>query len=94
MTKLLTIEVNNKVVKLTSTQGNVIHYQEQSKIAFTLLVKCQYLEEPIDFEHFVYFPLTPVPHMLRTHIGFFAKIKKASMLHYLLEEYTDDDINT
>ena len=90
MTKLLTIEVNNIVIKLTSTQGNVIHYQEQSKIAFTLLVKSQYLEEPIDFENFVYFSLTPVPHMLRTHDGFFAKTKKASMLHYLLEEYTDD----
>ena len=54
MTKLLTIEVNNIVIKLTSTQGNVIHYQEQSKISFTLLVKSQYLEEPIDFENFVY----------------------------------------
>ena len=54
MSKLLTIEVNNKVVKLISTEGNVIHYQAQSKIAFTLFVKSQYLEEPIDFENFVY----------------------------------------
>ena len=81
MTKLLTIEVNNKVVKLTSIQGNAIHYQEESKIAFTLLVKSQYLEEPIDLEKWVYFPLTPVPHMIRTPDGFFAKTKKASMLH-------------
>ena len=90
MSKLLTIEVNNIVIKLTSTQGNIIHYQEQSKIAFTLLVKSQYLEEPIDLENFVYFSLTTVQHMLRTHDGFFAKTKKASMFHYLLEEYTDD----
>ena len=90
MSKLLTIEVNNKVVKLISTEGNVIHYQAQSKIAFTLFVKSQYLEEPIDFEHFVYFSLTLVQHKLRTHDGFFAKTKKASMLHYLLEEYMDD----
>ena len=76
MTKLLTIEVNNKVIKLTSIQGNAIHYQEESKIAFTLLVNSQYLEEPIDLEKWVYFPLTPVPHMLRTPDGFFAKTKK------------------
>ena len=80
MTKHLTIEVNNKVVKLTSTQGNVIHYQKQSEIAFTLLVKSQYLEKPIDLENFVYFPLTPVPHMLGTSDGFFAKTNKASVL--------------
>ena len=76
MTKLLTIEVNNIVIKLTSTQGNVIHYQEQSKIDFTLLVKSQYLEEPIDLENFVYFSFTTVQHMLRAHDGFFAKTKK------------------
>ena len=67
MTKHLTIEVNNEVVK--------------HRVAFILLVKSQYLEEPIDLEKCVYFPLTPVPHMLRTPDGFFAKTKKASMLH-------------
>ena len=72
MTKLLTIEVDNKVIKLTSIQGNAIHYQEESKIAFTLLVKSQYLEKPIDLEKIVYFQLTPVPHILRTPDGFFA----------------------
>ena len=69
MTKLLTIAVNNKVVKLTSTQGNVILYQEQSEIAFTLLVKSQYLEEPIDLEKKI--TLTPDLHMLGTLDGFF-----------------------
>merc|ERR1712055_1007301 len=75
MTKLLSIEVNN-VIKLTSIHGNAIHYQEESKIAFTLLVNSQYLEEPIDLGKWEYFPLTPVPHMLRTPDGFFAKTKK------------------
>ena len=72
-TKLLTMEVNNKIVKLTSTQGKVIQYQEQSDIAFTLLVKSQKSEEPIDLEKLVSFPLTPVPHMLGTPDGFLAK---------------------
>ena len=67
MTKHLTIEFNDKVVK--------------HRVAFTLLVKSQYLEELIDLENLVYFPFTPVPHMLRTPDGFFAKTKKASMLH-------------
>ena len=67
MTKHLTIEINNKVVK--------------HRVAFTLLVKSQYLEEPMDLEKWVYFPLTPVPYMLRRPDGFFAKTKKASMLH-------------
>ena len=89
-TKLLTMEANNKIVKLTSTQGKVIQYQEQSNIAFTLLVKSQLLEKPIDLEKLVCFPLTPVPHMLGTPDGFFAKTNKASMLHYLLEEFIED----
>ena len=38
-------------------------------------MKSQYLEEPIDLENFVYFPLTPVPHMLGTPDRFFAKTK-------------------
>ena len=74
-TKLLTMEANNKIVKLTSTQGKVIQYQEQSNIAFTLLVKSQLLEKPIDLEKLVCFPLTPVPHMLGTPDGFFTKNK-------------------
>ena len=69
------MEANNKVVKLTSTQGKVIQYQEQSNITFTLLVKSQLLEKPIDLEKLVCFPLTPVPHMLGTPDGFFSKNK-------------------
>ena len=55
MTKHLTIEVNNKVVK--------------HRVAFTLLVKSQYLEEPIDLEKKI--TLTPDRHMLGTLDGFF-----------------------
>ncbi|XP_052812099.1 uncharacterized protein LOC128239473 isoform X2 [Mya arenaria] len=48
--KLKTMESSNKTVKLTASQGKIVQYQEQSNIAFTLLVKSQQLREPIQLE--------------------------------------------
>ena len=36
------------------------------------------------------FSLTPIPHCLGTPDGFFAKTNKATMLHYLLTDHTDE----
>ena len=35
------------------------------------------------------FILTPVPHCFGTPDGYFNKTNKASMLHYILEEFTE-----
>ncbi|XP_060558267.1 uncharacterized protein LOC132718572 [Ruditapes philippinarum] len=64
--KLKSMEASNKTVKLTAPQGKVIQYQEQSNIAFMLLVKAQSLNEQLDLEELMRFPLTPVPHSLGT----------------------------
>ena len=73
MTKHLTIEVNNEVVK--------------HRVAFILLVKSQYLEEPIDLEK----NYTYTSSIYAWDTGWIlCSNKKASMLHYLLEEYMDD----
>jgi len=36
------------------------------------------------------YSLLPIPHCLGTPDGFFAKTNKASMIHYLLEEYAEN----
>ena len=73
MTKHLTIEVNNEVVK--------------HRVAFILLVKSQYSEEPIDLEK----NYTYTSSIYAWDTGWIlCSNKKASMLHYLLEEYMDD----
>ncbi len=48
--KLKTMEVSNKTVKLTSSQGKLIQYSEQSNLAFMLLVKSQLLDEPLSLD--------------------------------------------
>lgn len=64
----------------------LIQYQEQSDIAFKLLVKSQILDEPLDLEELMRWSLTPVPPCLGTPDGFFAKTNKAAMLHFLLDD--------
>ena len=44
--KLFTMEAGNKTAKLTTSQGKLIQYQEQSDLAFTLLIKSQMLDTP------------------------------------------------
>ena len=88
--KLLTMEANNKPVKLTSSEGKLIQYREQDNIALQLMVKSQLLEEPIDLRELMKYALTPVPHCLGTPDGFLAKMNKASKLHFLLVEFTDE----
>ena len=68
----------------------MIQYQEQGNLAFQLLVKSQLLKEPLDLNELMRYSLTPVPHSLGTPDGFMAKTNKASMLHHLLEDYSDE----
>ena len=88
--KLKTMEASNKTVKLTSSQGKLIQYSEQSNLAFMLLIKSQLLDEPLNLDELMQYSLTPVPPSLGTPDGFFAKTNKASMLHFLLADTTEE----
>uniref|UniRef100_UPI00358E939A uncharacterized protein n=1 Tax=Myxine glutinosa TaxID=7769 RepID=UPI00358E939A len=90
--KLKTMEASNKKITLTSSQGKVIQYQEQSNLAFLLLVKSQSQDEPLDLGELMKYCLMPVPPSLGTPDGFFCKTNKASILHYLLEDTTPQDL--
>ena len=57
-----------------------------------LLVKSQDLEEPIDVSVLVQYCLLPVPPSLGTPDGFFCKTNKAAMLHYILKDITQNDL--
>ncbi|KAK7026529.1 hypothetical protein SK128_007721, partial [Halocaridina rubra] len=61
-------------------------YQEQSNLAFQLLVKSQMLDALTYLEELMRYPLSPVPHALGSSDGFFAKTNKATILHYLLQD--------
>ena len=70
----------------------VIQYQEQSNLAFLLLVKSQCLDEPINLDELMKYCLMPVPPSLGTQDGFFSKTNKTAMLHYLLEDVTSGEL--
>lgn len=54
-----------------------------------LFIKSQQLQNPIDIDELMRYPLTPVPHSLGTPDGFFNKTNKAAMLHFLLDDITE-----
>jgi hypothetical protein len=76
--KLKSMAKTNKKVKLTSTQGQVIQYQEQGNASFQILVKSHLLSQPISIGELMTFCLTPVPHSLGTPDGYMAKTNKAT----------------
>lgn len=86
--KLLTMEAANKTVMLTTSQGRLVQYQEQSDLAFQLLIKSQLLATPLDLDVLMSYSLTPVPASLGTPDGYFNKTNKAAAMHYLLAERT------
>ena len=88
--KLRSMEDNNKKVSLTTSQGKLIQYQEQSDLAFRLLVKSQLQNVPIDLDILMGYSLAPVPHCLGTPDGFFAKTNKASMMHFMMEDHNEE----
>ncbi len=71
----------------------LIQYQEQSNLAFLLLVKSQTEGETLDLGELMKYCLMPVPPSLATPDGFFAKTNKAAILHYLLEDATPEDLS-
>ena len=48
------------------------------------------IDEPLDLEELMTYSLTPVPPCLGTPDGYFAKSNKATMLHYLLTDHTEE----
>ena len=87
--KLLTMELTNKQIKLTNTQGNVVKYKEQADIAFQILVKCQALSKPISIEELMSYSVTIIPHSIGTPDGFLFKTDKSKIVHLLTK-----DLNT
>lgn len=55
-----------------------------------LLIKSQLLDEPLNLDELMQYSLTPVPPSIGTPDGFFAKTNKASMLHFLLADTTEE----
>ena len=90
--KLKTMSYSNKVVKLTSTKGQIIRYQEQGDVAFSLLVKSQLLPNPFSLEELMKYTLTPIPHSLGTPDGFMAKTDKSKLMHYIADNVADAEI--
>ena len=52
--KLHTMEAASKKVKLTTSQGKLVQFQEQSDVAFTLLLKSQVQENPLTCKNFLH----------------------------------------
>ena len=48
------------------------------------------LNAPIDLDDLLSYSLSPVPHCLGNHDGFFSKTNKESMLQFLMEDYNAD----
>ena len=55
-----------------------------------LLIKSQHQDEPLNLDELMRYSLTPVPHSLATSDGFFNKTNKAAMLHFLMEDASED----
>ena len=88
------MEANNKRVALTTSQGKIVQYQEQSNIAFQLLVKSQVSENPISLLELCKYPLSLVCLSLATPDGYFAETNKAALMHILLEDCDNPDSST
>ena len=88
--KFKTMDSCDKMIKLASSQEKIIHYREQSDLAFMLDVKSQLLDQPLNLDELMRYSLTPVPHSLGTADVFFNKTNKAAMLHYLMEDHLED----
>ena len=68
-------------------------YQEQSNLASLPFVKSQSQDEPLDLKELIKYCLMPVPpSSLGTPYGFFSMTNKATILHYLLEDTTPEDL--
>lgn len=55
-----------------------------------LLIKSQHQDEALNLDELMRYSLTPVPHSLATSDGFFNKTNKAAMLHFLMDDASED----
>ena len=68
-------------------------YQEQSNLASLPFIKSQSQDEPLDLKELIKYCLMPVPpSSLGTPYGFFSMTNKATILQYLLEDTTPEDL--
>lgn len=58
--QLKTMEASNRTVKVTSSEGKLIQYLEQSNLAFMLLFKSQLLDEPLNLDELMRYSFSPV----------------------------------
>ncbi|EDO46758.1 predicted protein [Nematostella vectensis] len=66
-------------------------FSTESKAILPLcFLKSQFLEEPVDLDELMTYSLTPVPHSLGTPDGFLNKTNKATILHFLTDDYGGD----
>ena len=65
-------------------------YQEQSNLAYQLLVKPKIMEMPINLEELMRYPLSPICHALGSPDGYFAQTNKATILHHLLKNRDEE----
>ena len=84
------MKVASKKEKLTTSQGKLAQFQEQSDLALTLLVKSQFQENPLDLPELLTYSLAPVPHCLGTPDGFFAKANKTSILQFVMKDNVEE----
>ena len=81
------MEAASKKAKLTTSQAKLVQFLKQSDLVFTLLVKSQVQENPLDLQELLTYSLPPLPHYLGTPDRFFAKkTNKASMLRFLMKD--------
>ena len=83
---------SNKIVKLTTSKGKTIQYQEQSDVFCAILVKSQLLPKPVNIDELMTYCITPVPHSLGTPDGFMSKTDKSKMMHFLTDASPDAEI--
>ena len=71
--KLRAMEAASKKAKLTTSQAKLVQFLKQSDLVFTLLVKSQVQENPLDLQELLTYSSPPLPHYLGTPDRFFAK---------------------
>lgn len=62
----------------------VIQYQEQSNLAFQLPAQSQNQDELLNLENLRKYCLMPIPPNFGIRDGFFSKINRVTILHFLL----------
>lgn len=84
------MEAASKKGKLTTSQGKLIQFQEQSDLSFLILVKWQAQKNRLNLQELLTYFLAPVLHCLGTPNGLLANTNKAFMLHFLVKDNVEE----